>query len=75
MLVLILGYALHWVSVVRVTRQGVSRIAEASQNTVGNLTNFRKRIVIIIAMHFVCSFKAPCVPYKGDNYDYLHILY
>ena len=41
----------------RLTRQGVSRIAEASQNTVGNLTNFRKRIVIIIAMHFFAVLK------------------
>ena len=35
----------------------MSRIAEASQNTVGNLTNFRKRIVIIIAMHFFAVLK------------------
>ena len=45
----------------RLTRQGVSRIAEASQNTVGNLTNFRKRIVIIIAMHFFLAVLKPHV--------------
>ena len=53
----IFDLCLNCVSVVRVTRQGVSRIAEASQNTVGNLTNFRKRIVIIIAMHFFALLK------------------